>query len=102
MLNIKVFSHVFEHVGDGVGRRGEDVFRLNERVVVIEIEDTGLGIPEEILSKVFDPFFTTKHDKGGTGLGLPIIKNIMDMHQGRIVIKNRELRGVNVTLTFRA
>ena len=101
-LGIKVYSYVFERVGDGVGRRGADVFRLNDRVVIVEIDDTGLGIPEDIINKVFDPFFTTKHDKGGNGLGLPIIKNIMDMHQGRIVIKNREQRGVSVTLTFRA
>jgi signal transduction histidine kinase len=101
-LTITVSSRVLDKVGQGVGRRGADVFRLNERVVIFDIEDDGAGIHPDILGKVFDPFFTTKHEKGGTGLGLPIIKNIMEMHYGSIVIKNREQGGVHVTLTFRA
>ncbi|MFA5100681.1 MAG: ATP-binding protein, partial [Candidatus Omnitrophota bacterium] len=102
ILNIRISGCVLDHIGDGVGRRGEDLFRINDPVVVIEVEDSGPGIPAAMLNKIFDPFFTTKHDKGGTGLGLPIIKNIMEMHNGRIAIKNREQGGVNVTLTFRA
>ena len=69
--------------------------------VYFEITDSGVGIPKSIFSKIFDPFFTTKHDKGGTGLGLPIIKNIMELHNGRIVINNRDQGGVKVTATFR-
>jgi signal transduction histidine kinase len=100
-LGIRVTSRVFDQVGDGVGRRGVDSFKVGDQVVIFEIEDTGAGIPEENLSKIFDPFFTTKHDKGGTGLGLPIIKNIMEMHHGRVAIRNRKEGGVLVSLVFR-
>ncbi|HOU36623.1 MAG TPA: ATP-binding protein [Candidatus Omnitrophota bacterium] len=101
-ITIRIKSRVLDNVGDGAGRRGADTFKLGDRVVIFEFEDNGPGIPESILEKVFDPFFTTKHDKGGTGLGLSIIKNIMEMHHGRITLKNREQGGVIATLTFRA
>lgn len=101
-VTIRIKSRVLDNVGDGAGRRGADTFKLGDRVVIFEFEDNGPGIPESILEKVFDPFFTTKHDKGGTGLGLSIIKNIMEMHHGRITLKNRQQGGIIATLTFRA
>jgi signal transduction histidine kinase len=48
------------------------------------VDDTGCGIPEEILEAIFDPFFTTKPPTQGTGLGLSISKSIIDMHGGRL------------------
>ncbi len=54
--------------------------------VVIEVKDTGPGIPGEYLSKIFEPLFTTK--SGGTGLGLSICKKIISEHNGSIVVKN--------------
>ncbi|MCD6583952.1 MAG: response regulator [Candidatus Omnitrophica bacterium] len=80
---------------------GKEKFNLGEKVVVVEIEDTGSGIPQELLDKVFDPFFTTKRAKGGTGLGLSIVRNIMEMHNGRIDIRNRNEGGVIVSLLFK-
>jgi two-component system sensor histidine kinase HydH len=53
---------------------------------VIEISDTGSGIPEEILPNIFEPLFTTKI--GGTGLGLPICEKIIAEHNGSIAVKN--------------
>lgn len=55
--------------------------------VIINIEDTGCGIPEENLQKIFDPFFTTKED--GTGLGLAIVKKYVELHCGYIEVKSR-------------
>lgn len=54
--------------------------------VVIEVKDTGPGIPDKYLPKIFDPLFTTK--KGGTGLGLSICKKIIGEHNGMIAVKN--------------
>ncbi|HDN85609.1 MAG: hypothetical protein DRP68_04240 [Candidatus Omnitrophota bacterium] len=79
----------------------KEKFNLDEEVVIVEIEDTGSGIPQELLNKVFDPFFTTKRTKGGTGLGLSIVRSIMDMHNGFIDIKNKSSGGVIVTLIFK-
>jgi signal transduction histidine kinase len=64
--------------------------------VIIEIDDEGLGIPTDLLDKIWDPFFTTK-DKG-TGLGLGIVKNIIESHGGIIQINNRETKGARVTI----
>jgi signal transduction histidine kinase len=71
-------------------------FEGMEKAVVMWIEDTGPGIPEEHLGKVFDPFFTKRRAKGGTGLGLSIVKSIMEMHRGKIRIENREEGGARV------
>ena len=53
-----------------------------ESGVVVEVEDNGPGIPEEIQSRIFDSFFTTKPPGSGTGLGLDISRNIVIHHHG--------------------
>lgn len=70
--------------------------------VVVEVQDSGVGIPEANLVKLFDPFFTTKPAGVGTGLGLSVIMKIMNLHGGLITIKNAPSRGVLVTLTLKA
>jgi signal transduction histidine kinase len=55
--------------------------------VVVEIEDSGRGIPEESRSKIFDPFFTTKGPGEGSGLGLNISRNlVVQKHHGEISV----------------
>lgn len=66
---------------------------------VITITDNGPGIPEADREKVFEPFFTTK--KGGTGLGLPICKKILDDHGGTIEIGASAHGGTVITVTLR-
>jgi signal transduction histidine kinase len=58
-----------------------------DEAVTVEVEDTGGGIPADILRNIFNPFFTTK--EGGTGLGLPISHRIVEQHRGRIEVQNR-------------
>ena len=62
----------------------------------IEIEDKGCGISEENVKRVFDPFFTTKEK--GSGLGLPIVKKIIEGHRGTIGIQSREGKGTKVEI----
>jgi signal transduction histidine kinase len=64
--------------------------------VRIFFEDSGPGLSEEIGEKIWDPFFTTK-DKG-TGLGLGIVKNIIDAHGGGIRMENRSEGGAQVVV----
>jgi len=72
------------------------------RVVRVTVEDTGHGIPEERLAEIYKAFFTTKPPGEGTGLGLTVARNIMELHGGAIRICNRQEGGVRVTLTFKA
>ncbi|MBN1830590.1 MAG: two-component sensor histidine kinase [Deltaproteobacteria bacterium] len=62
----------------------------------IEIEDMGSGISGENMKRVFDPFFTTKEK--GSGLGLPIVKKIIEGHRGTIGIQSREREGTKVEI----
>lgn len=61
--------------------------------VVIEVADSGPGIPEADREKVFEPFFTTKPDGKGTGLGLSIVRNIVEQHRGQISVARSDLGG---------
>ncbi len=70
--------------------------RADDGIVTIDIDDKGRGISEEILEKIWDPFFTTK--EMGTGLGLGIVKNIIESHGGSIQILNRDEGGARVTV----
>ncbi|MDA0747175.1 MAG: ATP-binding protein [bacterium] len=61
--------------------------------VVLEISDTGTGMPPEILEHVFDPFFTTKGPDKGTGLGLAQVYGIVKQHAGEILVTSEEGQG---------
>ncbi|MBI2902235.1 MAG: PAS domain S-box protein [Candidatus Methylomirabilis oxyfera] len=61
--------------------------------VAIEFEDTGCGIPPELLGKIFEPFFTTKGEHRGTGLGLAICHSIVAEHGGQIEVESEVGRG---------
>jgi signal transduction histidine kinase len=76
-------------------------WKAGEPAVMVEIRDTGPGIPEKNLRRVFDPFFTTKPVGVGTGLGLSIVKRIVDLHEGAIDLRNAPGGGVLVTLVLR-
>lgn len=70
------------------------------RVVVVEIDDSGDGIPDSVMENIYDPFFTTKPVGEGTGLGLSISKNIIELHGGKLELINRPEGGVRAAVTF--
>ncbi len=59
------------------------------RQAILDIRDTGIGIPEEIQEQIYDAYFTTKEASGGTGLGLAISHQIITAHQGKIEMKSK-------------
>ena len=69
-------------------------------MAVVEIEDTGMGIPEDQLPNVFEPFFTTKEAEKGTGLGLSLAHLIIDRHRGNINVKSEVDKGTKFTLNL--
>ncbi len=76
-------------------------FRAGEEVVVVDVEDTGTGIPEDKLDKLFDPFFSTKPVGSGTGLGLSVSRKIIELHGAAIRISNRKSKGAAAQILFR-
>jgi PAS domain S-box-containing protein len=75
----QVWTNLIDNAVDAMDGNGVLVIRTSQsdRFVVIEIEDDGPGIPEEIQSRIFDPFFTTKEVGKGTGLGLDVVRRIV-------------------------
>jgi PAS domain S-box-containing protein len=84
------------------GAREACHFYAGDTVVVLEVSDTGTGIPPEVLRKIFDPFFTTKATGKGTGLGLAIVRRILELHSGAIEVRNRAEGGSCFRLMFKA
>jgi len=92
-LTIRAYKQLVSEVGYKTGYRRADYFSIGDEMIVVEISDTGKGIPEEILPKIFEPFFTTKAKNEGTGLGLSIAHMIMDRLYGTIDVESRENQG---------
>ena len=69
---------------------------------IVEINDNGVGISEDILGKIFDPFFRADSSRNteGAGLGLTLSKKIIENHNGTIVIKSQENKGTNVIISL--
>jgi signal transduction histidine kinase len=88
-----VFLNLLQNAAEAIEGTGIILVasRLNGRLAEIRIEDDGPGIPDELLDKIFDPFFTTKRE--GTGLGLPICRNIVQDHGGELIVQSERGRG---------
>ncbi|MFA5177197.1 MAG: ATP-binding protein [Candidatus Omnitrophota bacterium] len=100
-LTIRNFVRTPEEAEKNTDEGPDTPFEPGEKLMVVEIEDTGTGIPVENLKKIFDPFFTTKTQGRGTGLGLSVSRNIILMHKGLIEIKSQAGAGTRVIITLR-
>jgi len=99
---VNLFTNAIHAMSGGGTLKVTTTFRNGQEVpqgVLIEVRDTGPGIPPESLSKIFDPFFTTKPTGEGTGLGLAVSRQIMEMHGGTLDLQNNE-SGVLGILSF--
>lgn len=88
----QVWTNLLDNAADAMGGQGNITIRTrgDGDHVVVEIEDDGPGVPEEIQHQVFDPFFTTKEPGKGTGLGLSTSYSIVtEKHHGNITLHSR-------------
>ncbi len=99
ILNLGVNSR------DAIGRKSNCSITLSLKTspkdknrIWIQIDDTGTGIPPDIIDRIFDPFFSTKEKKEGTGLGLSVVYGIIKSHEGDILIDSRPGEGTTFTL----
>ncbi|WP_374712609.1 two-component system sensor histidine kinase NtrB [Symbiobacterium terraclitae] len=102
LLHILVLNLVvngLEAMPDG-GRLRVALFRPDAEHLVLEVADTGQGIPENLLPRLFEPYLTTK--PRGTGLGLAICRRIVQLHGGDIAVESSPGRGTRITATLRA
>jgi signal transduction histidine kinase len=72
--------------------------RQEAQLIEIDVEDTGIGMDESTRRQLFRPFFTTRH--GGTGLGLALVKRVVEDHRGAIRVESRPGRGSRFTVTL--
>ncbi len=83
---------------EGTGRPGEvfvTTHRRGERVVIV-VTDTGPGIADDVRPRIFDVYFSTK--KGGTGLGLPTCRRIVEEHGGALAVESELGKGTSFTI----
>lgn len=87
----QVWTNIIDNAIDAMNGQGDIVIRTSQESdwVIVDIEDNGPGIPEEIQANIFNPFFTTKPVGKGTGLGLNITYNIVQKHGGEIKLLSK-------------
>jgi signal transduction histidine kinase len=98
---IRSYEKQLEDVEYDIVKKKWDYFSPDEKVIIVEIEDSGVGVPKEILEKLFNPFVTTKSLKGGSGIGLYVSRNIIDMHRGLIDIESKDGVGTKVIIVLK-
>ncbi len=86
----QVWTNIIDNAIYAVPQNGEIVIETvcDKKNITVRITDNGTGIPKEILSRVFDPFFTTKKVGEGTGIGLDIVKNVINRHNGEVKVNS--------------
>jgi signal transduction histidine kinase len=86
----QVWTNLIDNAADAVdgrGRIGIRVFR-DEGYVVVEVSDSGPGIPRHVRDRVFEPFFTTKGVGEGSGLGLDVVRRVVSGHGGEVSLRS--------------
>jgi len=98
----QVFMNIFINASQAIEGKGDIHIktRVDNGNALVQIQDTGHGIPKESLNKIFNPGFTTKGVGIGTGLGLSIVYQIIKDHNGKIDVTSDERKGTKVIISL--
>ncbi|WP_133153803.1 HAMP domain-containing sensor histidine kinase, partial [Vibrio sp. 10N.261.55.A7] len=97
-LVMNSINHAFEDVDDAAI---SIAFCLVDTNIVLEYKDNGIGVPSELHQKIFEPFFTSKRGKGGSGLGLNLVFNLIKQKlNGDLVFESQPGEGVKFVITL--
>jgi two-component system NtrC family sensor kinase len=99
---INLLFNAMEAMPNGGRTTVRTVWEASRNSVRLEVEDTGIGIPEDTIPFIFEPFYSTKSQDKGVGLGLSVVYGIIKEHQGSIYVKSREGKGSNFIIRFPA
>mgnify|MGYP005835460163 FL=1 len=97
---INLIFNALEAMPEGGRLTVRTALNAKHREVRVEVEDTGVGIPKELLSQIFEPFFSTKSQDKGVGLGLSVVYGIVKEHRGTIYVKSDVGKGSCFILRF--
>jgi signal transduction histidine kinase len=101
----EVLFNLIRNAGQAIGEKGKITVAASDvrGLVTIDIQDTGSGIPENKIKELFNPFFTTKEPGKGTGLGLFIVRQVVEKNGGKIYLKRTKVgEGTTFTIEFPA
>jgi PAS domain S-box-containing protein len=98
----QVFLNLFLNARDAMPRGGwlSVSSRVDQGRAIVEVSDTGMGIPPEHLARIYDPFFTTKSEGRGTGLGLSVTYGIVQEHGGSLTCDSEMGQGTTFRLSL--
>ena len=105
----KVFYNLVSNALKFTGQNGRIKISVNckdNSLVVIRVEDTGIGIPADQVSRIFDRFFqvdsSSSREYGGTGIGLALAKELIEIHKGKIKVNSTEGKGTEFIVEIQA
>jgi two-component system sensor histidine kinase AtoS len=98
ILISNILDNAYQALHDKTGTITVTVHNFTKKEWDISIADTGTGVDEQDIEKIFEPFYTTKSK--GTGLGLAVCREIVEMHHGKIAVKSVKDKGTTFTITL--
>jgi signal transduction histidine kinase len=96
---LRVLSNLVDNSRKAIGKHGKITVQIDEQAtsVRIVVRDDGRGMPASVLEHVFEPFYSAEHG-GGTGLGMAIVRTVVEAHDGTVYVDSEEQKGTTVTI----